>query len=137
MAEFKKLSEVEQIETASENATVLIEEEGEIKRVPKKEVGGAGGGAVVLYSVDYEDNYLFKEAALENKITFSELQELAASGAAIMVSCVNTVGDIFCYAPARCNFATGNPYAAIRTTLFDETEYTFFTSEYVPDLGPM
>ena len=30
MAEFKKLSEVEQIETASDNATVLVEENGEI-----------------------------------------------------------------------------------------------------------
>lgn len=50
MAEFKKLSEVEQIETASDNATVLIEEGGEIKRVPKKEVGGAGGYIIHLGS---------------------------------------------------------------------------------------
>lgn len=49
MAEFKKLSEVEQIETASDNATVLIEEDGDIKRVPKKEVGGAGSGSVIFY----------------------------------------------------------------------------------------
>lgn len=48
MAEFKKLSEVEQIETASDNATVLVEEGGEIKRVPKKEVGGAGGYIVTF-----------------------------------------------------------------------------------------
>lgn len=48
MAEFKKLSEVEQIETASDNATVLVEEGGEIKRVPKKEVGGAGGYYLTL-----------------------------------------------------------------------------------------
>ena len=43
MAEFKKLSEVDVLDTASDNATVLIEEGGDIKRVPKKEVGGAGG----------------------------------------------------------------------------------------------
>ena len=48
MAEFKKLSEVEQIETASDSATVLVEEGGEIKRVPKKEVGGAGGYVVTF-----------------------------------------------------------------------------------------
>lgn len=48
MAEFKKLSEVEQLESASDNATVLIEEGGEIKRVPKKEVGGAGGYFLTL-----------------------------------------------------------------------------------------
>lgn len=55
MTEFKKLSEVEQIETASENVTVLIEEEGEIKRVPKKEVGGAGGYIAVLTQNDYNN----------------------------------------------------------------------------------
>lgn len=55
MAEFKKLSEVEQIETASDNATVLIEEEGEIKRVPKKEVGGAGGYIAVFTQNDAEN----------------------------------------------------------------------------------
>lgn len=55
MAEFKKLSEVEQIETASDNATVLIEEEGEIKRVPKKEVGGAGGYVAVFTQNDAEN----------------------------------------------------------------------------------
>lgn len=55
MAEFKKLSEVEQIETASDNATVLVEEDGEIKRVPKKEVGGAGGYIATLTEEDYNN----------------------------------------------------------------------------------
>lgn len=55
MAEFKKLSEVEQIETASDNATVLVEEGGEIKRVPKKEVGGAGG-YIATITVNDMDN---------------------------------------------------------------------------------
>lgn len=55
MAEFKKLSEVEQIETASDNATVLIEEDGDIKRVPKKEVGGAGGYIAVFTQNDYDN----------------------------------------------------------------------------------
>lgn len=48
MAEFKKLSEVELLETASDNATVLVEEGGEIKRVAKSEVGGAGGYFLTL-----------------------------------------------------------------------------------------
>jgi hypothetical protein len=56
MAEFKKLSEVEQIESASDNATVLIEEGGEIKRVPKKEVGGGGAiKTVIIKSSDYDN----------------------------------------------------------------------------------
>lgn len=48
MAEFKKLSEVDLLETSSDNTTVLVEDGGEIKRVPKKEVGGAGGYIVTL-----------------------------------------------------------------------------------------
>lgn len=57
MAEFKKLSEVEQIETASDNATVLVEEGGEIKRVPKKEVGGAGGYVLTLTADNFDGTY--------------------------------------------------------------------------------
>jgi hypothetical protein len=54
MAEFKKLSEVDVLETASDNATVLIEEGGDIKRVPKKEVGGAGGYIATFTVADME-----------------------------------------------------------------------------------
>lgn len=38
--EFTKLSEVEKLETVSDEANVLVEENGEIKRVAKTEVGG-------------------------------------------------------------------------------------------------
>jgi hypothetical protein len=55
MVEFKKLSEVEQIETASDNATVLVEEGGEIKRVPKKEVGGAGIPTAIIKDSGYDN----------------------------------------------------------------------------------
>jgi hypothetical protein len=59
MAEFKKLSEVEQIESVSDNATVLVEEDGEIKRVPKKEVGGAGGYVIKLSESYIDDSGMF------------------------------------------------------------------------------
>ena len=39
--EFKKLSEVTTLEEAAETAHVLIEENGEIYRVPKTAVGGS------------------------------------------------------------------------------------------------
>lgn len=42
--EFKKLSDVEVVETVSDSANVLIEENGVIKKAPKTQVGGAGGG---------------------------------------------------------------------------------------------
>ena len=40
--EFKKLAGVDTVETATDAANVLIEEDGVIKRVPKTEVGGSG-----------------------------------------------------------------------------------------------
>ena len=44
--EFKKLSEVAMLEEASETAHVLIEENGEIYRVPKTAVGGGNVGGI-------------------------------------------------------------------------------------------
>ena len=43
--EFTRLADVEVVETATDTDKVLIEQNGEIKRVPKTEVGGGGGGA--------------------------------------------------------------------------------------------
>ena len=40
MAEFKKLSDVEKVESVKDSTTVLIEENGVIKRMPKDKVGG-------------------------------------------------------------------------------------------------
>ena len=62
MAEFKKLSEVEMLESTSDNTTVLVEEGGEIKRVAKSKVGGAGGYVVTVTMNDLEmsmDDMLF------------------------------------------------------------------------------
>lgn len=44
--EFKKLSEVTTLEEAAETAHVLIEENGEIYRVPKTAVGGGNVGGI-------------------------------------------------------------------------------------------
>ena len=40
--EFTRLADVEVVETAADEDKVLIEQNGEIKRVPKTEVGGSG-----------------------------------------------------------------------------------------------
>jgi hypothetical protein len=45
--EFKKLSEVTALEEVAETAYVLIEENGEIYRVPKSLVGGGAKGMIV------------------------------------------------------------------------------------------
>lgn len=44
--EFKKLSEVTALEEAAETAHILIEENGEIYRVPKTAVGGGNVGGI-------------------------------------------------------------------------------------------
>lgn len=86
--EFKKLSEVEQIETASDNATVLVEEGGEIKRVPKKEVGGAGIKTAIIKDSNYDNMLAGLQTAASGPITtwtcinmtFEEAYQTMASG---------------------------------------------------------
>lgn len=93
MAEFKKLSEVEQLESASDNATVLIEEGGDIKRVPKSAVGGASGyiatitmddlemsmGDVMVISENYDALYDVLNAGGNAWIDFSVINSMAPS----------------------------------------------------------
>ena len=54
--EYQKLSDVTLAETATDTANVLVEEGGEIKRVPKREVGGAGGLVVKLTAENCTSN---------------------------------------------------------------------------------
>lgn len=75
MAEFKKLSAVEAVNTVSDTASVLIEEDGVIKRAPKGEVGGVKvastaevGQTIVVKAVDEAGNPTEWECAdLEKK----------------------------------------------------------------------
>lgn len=46
--DFTRLSDVTLVEEATETANVLIEESGEIKKVPKTEVGGGGKADMVI-----------------------------------------------------------------------------------------
>lgn len=50
--EFKKLSEVTVLEEAADNSYVLIEENGEIYRVPKTIFGGGAQGMVVTLTAE-------------------------------------------------------------------------------------
>ena len=69
MAEFKKLSEVEAVRAVQDNANVLIEEDGVIKKAPKIAVGGGetsgcfaianGDGSVRASEGLYEKLYAF------------------------------------------------------------------------------
>jgi hypothetical protein len=88
--EFKKLSEVTALEEAAETAYVLIEENGEIYRVPKTAVGGAGG---IKTAIIRDSGYLNAIAGLSTmsssapaytyeciNMTFEEAYETMANG---------------------------------------------------------
>lgn len=54
--EFTKLSEVEQVETVSDNASVLVEEDGEIKRMPSNLLGGSQACEIINLTVTYPED---------------------------------------------------------------------------------
>ena len=101
--EFKKLSEVAVLEEASETAHVLIEENGEIYRVPKTAVGGAGGG--IKTAIIRDSGYLNAIAGLSTmmsstpavtyeciNMTFEEAYETMAKGEPLNVVGMLTTG---------------------------------------------
>lgn len=75
MENFKKLSEVEVLETASDEATVLVEEGGEIRRVPKKEVGGGASGYIIELSKS-----TFLNGAFHMNDNYDELYDILVAG---------------------------------------------------------
>lgn len=76
--EFKKLSEVTTLEEAAETAHVLIEENGEIYRVPKTAVGGAGGG--IKTAIIRDSRYLNAIAGVST---------MASAAPAVIYECIN------------------------------------------------
>lgn len=88
MAEFKKLSEVDLLETSSDNTTVLVEDGGEIKRVPKKEVGGAGGYVIKLENSYIDDNGMF---CIEE--SYDELYDILVAGGSVWVDYTNAPAE--------------------------------------------
>ena len=94
--EFKKLSEVTLAEKAVDTANVLIEENGEIKRVPKTEVGGSGSAAIIIKDTEY-DNAMSGVSTLSappdepsatyecTNATFEEVWNAVVSGEAVNV----------------------------------------------------
>lgn len=77
--EFKKLSEVTALEEAAETAHVLIEENGEIYRVPKTAVGGGNVGGIKT-AIIRDSRYL-------NAI--AEVSTMAIHTPAVTYECIN------------------------------------------------
>lgn len=94
--DFKKLSEVTMLEEAAETAYVLIEENGEIYRVPKTSVGGAGG---IKTAIIRDSGYLNAIAGL---------QTMAAAAPEYTYECINMT-----FEEAYETMANGEPLSAI------------------------
>lgn len=77
--EFKKLSEVAVLEEASETAHVLIEENGEIYRVPKTAVGGGNVGGIKT-AIIRDSRYLN---------TIAGLSTMTSATPAVAYECIN------------------------------------------------
>ena len=77
--EFKKLSEVTTLEEAAETAHVLIEENGEIYRVPKTAVGGGNVGGIKT-AIIRDSRYLN---------TIAELSTMESAAPAVTYECIN------------------------------------------------
>lgn len=87
--DFVKLSEVTVLEKVSDTASVLVEQNGEIYRAPKTQVGGAGG---IKTAIIRDSEYLNTIAGVSTMIglpeytyeclnmTFEEAYETMASG---------------------------------------------------------
>ena len=91
--EFKRLGDVTLVEEAMDIANVLIEEDGEIKRVPKTEVGGTGFPTAIIKDSMYDDaisgvqqGRVSAELTYEClNMTFEEAYEIMASGGILNV----------------------------------------------------
>lgn len=93
--EFTKLSEVEVVETANDTDKVLIEQNGEIKRVPKTEVGGGGGGGggnVLIITGDLETETFSANMSLTECVEVCRKHELTGVVAYISIP---DLGGIF------------------------------------------
>ena len=89
--DFVKLSEVTMLEEVTDNASVLVEQNGEIYRAPKTQVGGAGG---VKTAIIRDSEYLNAIAGVSTmaraytyeciNMTFEEAYETMANGEPLM-----------------------------------------------------
>lgn len=89
--EFRRLSDVTLVDKAQETANVLIEENGEIKKVAKTQVGGAGFPTAIIKSNDYDEliGQMQTFPASENVEVVSEKSEVEAKDLEQTFECAN------------------------------------------------
>lgn len=77
--DFKRLSEVD-MGTADDSTNVIAEVNGEIKRVPKSEVGGAGGYIMTLTADNFDSS---TNICTEN---YDEMYDVLMAGGSVWIS---------------------------------------------------
>lgn len=82
--EYKRLSEVD-MGTADDNTNVIAEVNGEIKRVPKREVGGAGGYIMTLTA----DNYTREDGTIVCTENYDEMYDVLMAGGSVWIDVSN------------------------------------------------
>ena len=92
--EFKRLADVEVVETATDTDKVLIEQNGEIKRVPKTEVGGGGGGNMLIITSNEDGSVCTANMTLTEAVEAFNKREL--SGAALYFTQDGMTGLLCC-----------------------------------------
>ena len=121
--EFKKLSDVATVETAGNTANVLVEENGEIKKVPKSQFGG-GGGAVAGALADMPDVVILTATAttLSANKTFAEILSMILANT-VSYAAYCGMGDGYMILPVL-GLA---PFSAAGKMVLDDTaEYLMF-----------
>lgn len=83
--EFKKLSEVEVVAEPTKSANVLIEEDGEIKKIPKDKIGGVGT-FVLQATYGTPDFYTSEEDRYDYVGNNPELYKAIEQGMPIMIA---------------------------------------------------
>lgn len=118
--EFTKLSDVEVVETPTDTANVLIEENGVVKKAPKTAVGGAGS------SVEYD--------AVINLGVFSDIESLSdlsggsvPSGTTAMITEKVNAGEM----PKIKGIIAYNYYDVLQYGVFEFTAFGTYGSNQV------
>lgn len=89
--EFQKLSEVEALSEVPEGARVLVEVNGDIKRVPGAGLGGNGGKTLIIDFIAPKDDSSYP--IITANMTFEELNESFLNRELIGVWCYVTFNE--------------------------------------------
>lgn len=140
--EFKRLGDVTLVEEAMDIANVLIEEDGEIKRVPKTEVGGTGFPTAIIKDSTYDDAISGVQGRVGLptpeyeclNMTFEEAYEIMASGGIL-----NVIGMLNVDGPAiiHCDvFFTGNAAFGVPCIVINYGPALFWTADGISTEEP-